>query len=371
MPSHNPKHIICTITNDPMYDQRMIRICTSLHNAGFKVTLVGYLKQHSVPLDKKPYQQVRLKIKAVKGKAFYLGFHNALKRFLLAQKMDIIYAVDLDTLPACAKISQKLNKTLVYDAHEYFTELPELIGRPIVKTIWAFIAKRYIPRADLCLTVSETLGKVLEGKYKKTFHIIRNVPTLKSLTPTRKQKKIILYQGVLNVGRGLESAILAMQYIEGAVFWIAGMGEIETELRSLVKRNQLESKVIFKGYLLPEELMYITNDSWLGINLLEENSLNYFYSLANKFFDYMMAGIPSLNMNFPEYHTILSQHPMGLLLDDLNPKNIAQVINDLQHNPTLYESLSQMAISAQSVYNWEVEEKKLIELMYKLGSKKT
>ncbi len=367
MKNHNLKHIVCAITNDPMYDQRMIRICTSLQNAGFNVTLVGYEKKNSKPLDEKPYRQVRLKIKATKGKAFYLGFHLALKRFLLAQKkLDIIYAVDLDTLSACAKISKRLDKKLVYDAHEYFTELPEVIGRPIVKSIWGAVAKRYIPKTDLCITVSESLGKVLDKTYQKTFHIIRNVPTMKALKPAKKSKKIILYQGVLNEGRGIESAILAMKYIEGAVFWIAGMGQVETKLRAMVEQNKLENKVIFKGYLLPHDLVNITNTSWLGINLLEGKSLNYFYSLANKFFDYMMAGIPSLNMNFPEYQAILSKHPMGLLTDDLDPKNIAKLINDLMNNPTLYQSLVQSSISAQSVYNWEVEEKKLIRLMNRL-----
>jgi len=192
------KHIICTVTNDLVYDQRMIRICSTLVEFGYQVTLVGREKKSSKALVERPFQQIRLKVSAEKGKFFYYQFHRALKQWLLSQKMDILYAVDLDTLLACAQVHQKKKDLkLVYDAHEYFTEVPELLGRPIVKKIWEQIANYGIPKADVCMTVSETLGEVLAQKYGQKFHIVRNVPTIKPL-PTLPQihPKIILYQGL-------------------------------------------------------------------------------------------------------------------------------------------------------------------------------
>ena len=359
------KHIICTVTNDLVYDQRMIRICTAFVELGYKVTLVGREKKTSQPLIPRSFEQVRLKVSAEHGKLFYYQFYRALKQWLLAQKMDILYAVDLDTLLACAQIKQKLkNLKLIYDAHEYFTEVPELQNRPVIKKIWAQIAKYGIPKADGCITVSETLGEVLSQKYGKKFHIIRNVPTFK--TPTalpQNHPKIILYQGVLNKGRGIEAAILAMHQINEAQLWLVGMGDLEMQFKELVIREKLSHKVIFKGHIQPNNLHKLTQRSWLGINLLEGDSLNYFYSLANKFFDYMMAAVPSLNMNFPEYRRILSEYPMGLLLSELTPDAIAQQINGLINNKAAYLQLTDEAKKARNVFNWSIEKKKLLPVL--------
>ena len=356
-----PKHIICTVTNDLVYDQRMIRICTALVEMGHQVTLVGREKKSSEALVKRDFEQVRLKVSAERGKWFYFQFYRALKRWLLAQKMDVLYAVDLDTLLACAQVVERRpGLHLIYDAHEYFTEVPELAGRPWVKKVWEQIARYGIPKAAACITVSETLGEVLTQKYAKKFHIIRNVPTLKeeNLSP-KPNPKIILYQGVLNRGRGIEAAILAMHQIEGARLWLVGMGDLEAELKALTQKEGLTHKVVFKGHVRPEQLAEMTRQSWLGINLLEGDSLNYFYSLANKFFDYMMAGVPSLNMNFPEYRRILSEHPMGLLLSELTPDAVAAQVNYLMQNEADYQKMVKAAAVAREVFNWEVEKKKL------------
>lgn len=362
--SNSKKHIICTVTNDLVYDQRMIRICTAMAEFGYRVTLVGREKSTSKPLVKRPFEQVRLKVSAEKGKLFYYQFHRALKRWLLTQKIDILYAVDLDTLLACAQIKEK-QKTfkLVYDAHEYFTEVPELLGRPMVKKIWEKIANYGIPKADVCITVSETLGEVLSKKYDTTFHIIRNVPTIKPPpTPQKSKNKILLYQGVLNKGRGIEASILAMHQIN-AQLWLIGMGDIEKELKTLVQKENLTQKVIFKGKIHPDKLAKITEQSWLGINLLEGESLNYYYSLANKFFDYMMAGVPSLNMNFPEYHRILTQNPMGLMLEEASPNAIAALVNQLLTDNKQYQSIVAEANKSRLLYNWDIEKIKLLEIL--------
>lgn len=367
--NNSTQHIVCTVTNDLVYDQRMIRICSALVDAGFRVTLVGREKKSSKPFIQRPFEQVRLKVRAEQGKMFYFQFHKALKKWLLAQKIDILYAVDLDTLLACSMVvSKQKGLKLVYDAHEYFTEVPELLGRPMVKKIWEHIANYGLPKTDLCITVSETLGEVLAQKYGKKFHIIRNVPTIKPLQKNQpSDPKIILYQGVLNRGRGLEASILAMHQVDNAQLWLVGMGDLETNLKAMVLKENLTDKVLFKGHVQPDQLDKITRQSWLGINLLEGESLNYFYSLANKFFDYMMAGVPSMNMNFPEYRRITSEFPMGLLLSELTPDDIAQQINDLMHDTKSYQNMVLAAEKARNVFVWEKEKIKLQELVLALA----
>ncbi|MDX1942698.1 MAG: glycosyltransferase [Saprospiraceae bacterium] len=355
------KNIICTVTNDLSYDQRMIRICTSLAHAGYKVLLIGRLKRNSESLINKPFQQKRLKCWFEKGKFFYIEYNIRLLFYLLFVKFDAICAVDLDTILPGLFLSKIRGKPCVYDAHEYFTETPEVVRRPIIKYIWEMIAKFAIPRVEVAYTVGEELAKIFEQRYKKKFWVIRNVPFRQEgiANPTRN---IILYQGVLNEGRGLEQAIEAMQTLENSELWLAGEGDLSAFLRQKVIHLQLENKVKFLGYLHPKELHETTLQAKIGLNLLENRGLSYYYSLANKTFDYIQAGIPSIHMNFPEYNKINEKHDVFLLIEDLNIQRIITAIENLIKNKDLYNELRENCLEAKKIFVWEKEEEKLIAL---------
>ena len=109
--------IVCTVTNDLNYDQRMIRICTSLTGAGYEVLLVGRRKRNSLPLKEKSFKQKRLFCFFEKGKLFYAEYNIRLFFFLLFVKLDVICAIDLDTILPCLMISKLRSKKRVYDAH--------------------------------------------------------------------------------------------------------------------------------------------------------------------------------------------------------------------------------------------------------------
>ncbi len=157
-------------------------------------------------------------------------------------------------------------------------------------------------------------------RYGIHFEVVRNVPLKRSIKTAAPQKnpKILLYQGVLNEGRGLEFAIEAMQQLEGVQLWLAGEGDLSDQLRRLVDQLQLQEKVRFLGYLPPKELAKVTPQAFLGLNLLENKGLSYYYSLANKCFDYIQAGVPSIQMNFPEYTRLNETYETFVLLDTLS-----------------------------------------------------
>src|ERR1700760_2522883 len=99
------KRIFCTVTNELNYDQRMIRICTSLAKAGYDSPLVGRSHKGSLPLVPRLFRQHRLRLFFKKGKLFYLEYNLRLFFFLLFRKMDCICAVDLDTILPCYFVS--------------------------------------------------------------------------------------------------------------------------------------------------------------------------------------------------------------------------------------------------------------------------
>ncbi len=361
------KRIILTVTNDLTYDQRMIRICGSLFSAGYEVMLVGRTKKNSIPLGERPFQQHRLNCRMQKGKLFYLEFNLRLLFFLLRQRMDILCAIDLDTILPAFVVSKIKGVTLVYDAHEYFTEVPEVVDRPMVKSVWETLAQLTIPNIKYAYTVGEGLATIFEEKYGTAFGVIRNVPFQKELSVQSGQEpKIILYQGVLNEGRGLEAVMRAMKYIEGAVLWLVGEGDLSHVLRKLKEQLALSDKVVFWGYLRPEELAELTPKAYIGLNLLENKGLSYYYSLANKAFDYIQAGIPSIQMNFPEYAALNTTYDIFQLVDDLATDQLVSAIQLLINDKAHYDRLRHNCLLAREELTWEKEAVKLIDFYKKL-----
>lgn len=360
------KGIIFTVTNDLNYDQRMKRICSTLVEAGYDVELVGRQKKGSIPLGSQTYRQKRLKLFFSRGKLFYVEYNFRLFFYLLFSRMDAICAVDLDTIIAGLLASRLKGAKLIYDAHEYFTEVPELLDRPIVKKVWEWIARFAVPKADLAYTVNYSLAALFNKKYGKKFEVIRNVPErveTRQLKETKLNKPfILLYQGVLNAGRGLKEVIIAMKELNDTELWLLGEGDLSAQLRVLAMEYQVESKVKFFGYVSPENLNAINSQAHLGLNLLNPKSLNYYYSLANKALDYIQAGLPSVNMNYPEYLNIQKEFEVFYLIEKLEMGKIVEAIDYLNDNPEEYSRLSQNCIAAARILNWENEKSKLLKI---------
>ena len=366
------KKIIFTVTNDLSYDQRMQKICRSLSTAGYQVELVGRLRDFSIPISQEPYEQTRLKCLFNKGKLFYIEYNLRLLFYLYFSKFDGACAIDLDTIVP-VYIAGRLNGAkLAYDAHEYFTEVPEVVRRPFVKKVWEWIEETYVPRFDLVYTVSGGLAELFEKKYKKHFEVIMNVPTATSPSVSKarpddqvgrgeEQDKYILYQGALNEGRGLENLIMAMKDVSFKLK-LAGEGDLSQSLRALVRNEYLENRVEFLGYVEPKKLKEVTAGASIGINLLENTGLSYYYSLSNKFFDYIHAGIPQVCIGFPEYKMINDKYEVALLTKDCETNEIKAAIMRLLTDKNLYAELQKKCEVCSRVLNWQAEEKKLLGL---------
>ncbi len=339
----------------------MIRICSSLSKHGYEVLLVGRVKRSSGPLQGKPYEQKRMRLFFEKGKLFYLEFNVRLFFLLLFQRFDVVGAVDLDTILPCWSVATLKRKVVVYDAHEYYTETPEVVRRPRIKKIWEWVANVTIPKVAHAMTVGEELARIFERQYNTSFAVVRNVPFVKPKAATQKeQPPVILYQGALNEGRGLEQVIEAMHQIEEAQLWMAGEGDLSDQLRELVRKSGLGQRVKFLGYVLPAELDNITAKATIGLNLLENKGLSYYYSLANKAFDYVQHGVPAIHMDFPEYQQLFKQYPVATLISDLQPATIAQAIRQLLSDKERYEKMQLACQKAANEWNWNLEEQKLI-----------
>ena len=173
---------------------------------------------------------------------------------------------------------------------------------------------------------------------------------------------VLLYQGALNAGRGIETLLEAMQHLDNVQLWLAGEGDLSDALRRQAVELGLENKVRFLGYVKPDDLKTLTAQAWLGLNLLENRGLSYYYSLANKFFDCVQAEVPVLTMNFPEYRALNAEHEVAVLLDELSPEAVAGAVRQLLDDPAAYQRLQANCRAAREVWNWEREQEVLLKV---------
>jgi len=343
----------------------MIRICTSLAEAGYKVVLVGRKLKTSLPLKMQPFQQERIPVFFEKGKLFYIEYNLRLFFYLLAQKMDCICAIDLDTILPCYFISTIKKIKRVYDAHELFCEMKEIVTRPGIYKFWKRIEAFALPKFPFGYTVNQPIAAEFNKMYGVKYKVIRNIALLRSITPVHSNEKVILYQGAVNEGRSFETLIPAMNGVNAKLL-ICGDGNFMQQAKQLVKENKLEEKVIFQGKVTPDELRNITRRAYIGITLFENKGLSNYYSLGNRFFDYLHAGIPQLCVDYPVYRQINDELPFAVLVTDLSARNLASELNNLLNNEVLYNNLQQNCMQARLRYNWQEEEKILIQFYKQL-----
>ena len=362
------RKIIFTVTNDLCYDQRMQRICSSLAGAGYDVMLVGRILKSSQSLDSFPFLQRRLRCFFTKGKFFYIEYNIRLYFYLLFQRADIICAIDLDTIVPCYYAAKTKGAKTAYDAHELFPEVPEVVSRPRIQKIWRWVEKTFTPKMDLVYTVSQSISDIFEKEYNRKVYTIRNLPLLqeKPTSSHPSSQRYLLYQGALNEGRGIEHLIEAMQDLDIDLY-LAGEGDLSAQLQEQVQDLHLENKVKFLGFKKPEELKRITAAAFIGLNLLEMSGFSYYYSLANKFSDYIQAGLPQVCINFPEYKRLNDQYHVALLVENLDKNTIKEVISRLIEDKELYDKVRENCFVCRLELNWQNEEKKLVEIYEQLS----
>ena len=343
----------------------MIRICTSLAVAGYDVTLVGFKRKKSKPLIPRPFKQVRLSIIAEQGKLMYAHYWFNLFFFLLFRKADIFCAIDLDTILPVYYVSKLRGKKRVYDAHEIFTDLKEVISRPAVHRMWTWIANHTVPHFRNGYTIGECYAEEFKKRYVVDYGIVRNATILKPIQIPEKTERFILYQGWVNVGRCFEQLIPAMQYVHANLV-VCGEGNFYEQALALAKQYGVENKVTFKGYVPPSQLGGYTLNAYIGITLFEDTSLSNRLSLANRFFDYMHSAVPQVCNKYPEYERINEQYEVACLVEELTPQNIAAAINKLLDDEAYYKRLQQNCLIAREKYCWQEEEKKLLAIYKRL-----
>lgn len=365
------KSAIVSVINDLSTDQRVHKTCTTLHNLGYTVTLVGRKQRNSFDLAPRAYSTKRMFLLFEKGPLFYAEYQLRLFLYLLFKKNNLVISNDLDTLLPNYIVSKLKNVPLVYDTHEVFCEVPELQNTPIKKNIWKRIERWIFPKLKHVFTVNNSIATLYSKEYGVTVRVVRNVPFLKKqamlvskeMLGLPSNKNIIVLQGAgINVDRGAEEAVEAMQYVNNAILLIIGSGDVIEKLQQMVIDLHIQERVQFIGKVPLEQLLQYTLHADLGLTLDKDTNINYRYSLPNKLFDYIHAGVPVLSSNLIEIKTIINKYAIGDCILNHQPEHIASKINSIFNAPETLMDWKKNTKIASAELNWETEEQVLINV---------
>jgi glycosyltransferase involved in cell wall biosynthesis len=156
-----------------------------------------------------------------------------------------------------------------------------------------------------------------------------------------------------------------MKTVQGRLV-ICGNGNFFEEVKKLVKKHKVSDKIELRGYVAPHELAKLTPQARAAVTLFESTGMNQYYSLSNRFFDYIMAGVPQVCVGYPEYEAINEKHNIAYLIYNTSAETISVALNNIISDDVLYDTLHENCLKAREVLNWSAEEKILVEFYRKL-----
>ncbi|MEB6196138.1 glycosyltransferase [Mammaliicoccus sciuri] len=286
------------------------------------------------------------------------------------QNADIYHANDLNTLPqaiVCSKLRLK-PKPLIYDSHEVQSDRTGYNPKTI-KSIESFMLKF----VDQMIVENHTRAKYNEdiyGFYPKTLYNysekynIEEKPqiNLHKRISINEDEKILLYQGGLQQGRGLELLIEALDEIEEGHLLFIGGGKLTQTLKEQAEASKQADRIHFLDKVPFQELPSYTREAYLGFQVLQNICFNHYSASSNKLFEYMMAHVPVISCDFPEIKKVVEETNTGLVVDSHKASEIANAVNQLVKDTSLRNQLSENTKQAKEIYNWNNEKSKLLEV---------
>lgn len=368
------KRAIVSVINDLVTDRRVDKTCNTLVDLSFDVLLIGRKLPDSLPLERRRYHTHRMNLLFVKGPLFYAEYNIRLFFLLLGKKSSLLFSNDLDTLLPNYVVSLLKRVPLVYDSHEYFTETPELVNRKLVQSFWKTIEKMIFPKLQDIITVNDSIADLFRKKYNKEVRVVRNIPPAARISQLKSRQElglpgnrpVILLQGAgINIQRGAEELVQAMQFLPEVLLLIIGGGDVIGQLKQMRTELKLEDTIMILPKMPFDQLFYYTASADLGLTLDKDTNINYRYSLPNKLFDYIHAGLPVLASPLTEIKKIIDTYQIGETIESHQPEQLAMKITSMLSNKKMLEIYHQNCLKAAKILSWENEKKVLTEILKK------
>jgi len=367
------KKVFITFLGNIDYDTRCYNLYNTLKVNGFDVSFIGF---DWLTKDFKPIQGKITIHKLQKGflsLSFYLKFIWHIKLALFSSRASIFLAEDIYTLPFAVIFGKLKRVKIFYDSRELFGYLAGLKERKFVQYFWKTIEKLFIKHVDYIITTGNMDSDVLKEMYRVTNTVVlRNLPRfykpvqqidLRNQLGISRDKKILLYQGVILKGRGIEKIYDILPDMSEFVFVLIGGGEFENYYKNLAVERNVIDRVFFVGKFSQEDLPNLTPSADVGIALIENISRSYYYALPNKLFEYIMAEVPVVVSNLPQMKEIVDKFNVGIVVDPDNKDELITKLKKLTSDEVQYKKFKRNCKIASEELNWENEIGNLLELL--------
>lgn len=367
-------HICMAVFGDLRFDYRVFREAQCLRQAGHRVSIVSSsfdaaplmgwegIELHLVPVDRSRSLRV-----------LYPAFWKQARPLLLAARADAYHAHDLDALWPAAAAAKQLDVPLIYDSHEFWTEQSSLVGRPLIRHFWSLLERRLIRQVHRTITVGTSIAESLQERYGLDHvTVVRNLPLyrppvesdrIRSELGLAEGRPVVLYQGGFLTGNGLSEQIEALAGLDqDLALVLIGDGPREAALKEQVRQQQLGGRVYFISRVPFAELHSYTCSADLGLCLIKGTGRSFYYSLPNKLFEYLMAGLPVVASDFPDMRAVVEQSGAGLVANPVHPGDIRAKVGSMLADPSGRRAYRQAALAAAQRFNWEQEGPLLVSL---------
>lgn len=371
------------LRNSFTHDSRVEKEATTLVGAGYDVTVVAE-SASGLPLgegrDGYTVRRVERPPTRLRGLRL-LAYLSRLESALLETSPDILHAHDTDTLQPVARVARRLDVPFVYDAHELWLGQQNR-GRSwlyfaLFRAYYATIEVRYMHRANAHIAATGMVGRHLERMYGLgEVRAVRNYPEVGGPVVPREIRSlpgagsipaevpIVLHLGGVMVGRGVEHLIAALRDVPGAHLVFLGTRDAELVAQSIGDDSALGARVHLLAPVSPQEVVDYAASATIGVAPGPPSCLNNRYSLPNKLFESMAAGLPVIGSSaLPEVRAVIEHSGAGLTVDTTQPGEIAAALRFLLEHPENAAKMGRAGRQAiEERYNWSVPAGVLLEV---------
>jgi glycosyltransferase involved in cell wall biosynthesis len=370
------------------HESRALKQSKSLIDSGlfnqviFAVTWDETLKEHELIDDKRKIWRVRLSIPK-KRIVYRLRYFEWILRIIFSKELEdvsVIQVHSLLSLPAGVLIKFLRGTKLIYDAHELETESNGLKGNR--KILYKFLEKFFIPHANAVIVVSESISEWYASNYKiQNLYVVKNVPSicektelnlindnqkinLKEELNLSQNDTLYIYVGGLFKGRGIEIILDTFAELDASKHIVfMGYGELEKDIKIYQKEF---SNIHFHPAVNPNQVISYTQTADIGIALIENICLSYYFCLPNKVFEYLLSEIPMIVSDFPEMSKLVDDYECGWKVG-VNKSSLLQLVNAITQN-SLKQRKENISIAKKS-FGWHIEEKVFLDIYRNIGAK--
>ena len=359
------KSAIIAFLGNAFHDSRVVNLIESLEKKKIKTKTISFDWKNpdfKTILGKTTVHKLD---KSGSSLSYYLNFFYLLTKFLVRNKADYYFAEDVQTLPIVYFFAKLNGGKLFYNSREIYAHLGGLRNKSTIQSIISKVESSFIRKVDLVLVT----GK-MDAEYLKEAYLINNIFILRNLPKYQEQivkidlherlnipndKKIILYQGVILEGRGILKIIHLLPRLTDIHFVIIGGGEFKTKFEQEARKSPAENRIHFIGSVNHSELLSYTAGADVGLSLIENISLSYYYALPNKLFEYIMACVPVIASNLPQMKNVIDEYKVGIYVDPEKEDEIINAINSLLENEEIYSTYKLNCVKASEELNWQSE----------------